>query len=154
MISGVSYSICCCACSSVAKSCWTLCNPRLPCPSLSPGVYSDSCPLSQCFHPTVLSFVVLFSTCPQSFPASGSFPVSRLFTSGSPSIGVSVSPSIFPMNIQGCFPLGLTGLISLQSKRLSRVFSSTTIQKHQSFSAQPSLWFNSRIHTCCCCCCC
>ena len=126
----------------------------LLCSSLFPRVCSNSCVLSWWCYPTISSSVSPFSSCPQSFPASGSFPVSRLFTSGSPSIGVSVSPSIFPMNIQGCFPLGLTGLISLQSKRLSRVFSSTTIQKHQSFSAQPSLWFNSRIHTCCCCCCC
>ena len=138
MISGVSYSSCCCAGSSVAKSCRTLQphelqHARLPCPSLSPGVCSNSCPLSQWCHPTITSSVSPFSSCPQSFPASGSFPESRLCTSGGHSIGVSVSPSIFP--IQGWFPLGLSGLISLQSKGLSRVFSSTTIQKHQSFSA-------------------
>ena len=138
MISGVSYSSCCCACSSVAKSCWTLQphelqHARLPCPSLSPGVCSNSCPLSQWCHPTIASSVSPFSSGPHSFPASGSCPESRLCTSGGQSIGVSVSPSIFP--IQGWFPLGLSGLISLQSKGLSRVFSSTIIQKHQSFSA-------------------
>ena len=117
---------------------------RLPCPSLSPGACSDSCPLSQWCHPTISSSVVPFSSCPQSFPASGSFPMSRLFTSGSQSIRASAT--VLPMNIQGWLPLGLTGLISLLSKRLSRVFSSTTVQKHQFFSTQPSLWSNS--HTC------
>ena len=101
--------------------------------------YSNSCPLSQWCHPTMSSSVVPFS-CPQSFPASGSFPMSQLFTSGGQSIGASASASVLPMNIQGWFPLGLTGLISLLSKGLSRIFSSTTVRKHQFFSTQPSLW--------------
>ena len=115
---------------------------RLPSPSLSPGVCSNSCPSSQWCHPTISSSVVPFSSCPQSFPVSGPFPMSRLFASGSQSIGALASASVLPMNIQDWFPLGLTGLISLQSKGLSRVFSST-IQKPQFFSAQPSLWANS-----------
>ena len=101
---------------------------RLPCPSPSPGVCSNSCPLSQWCHPTISSSVVPFS-CPQSFPASGSFPMSRLFQSGAQSIGVSASASVLLMNTQGWFPLGLTGLISLLSKGLSRVFSSPTVRK-------------------------
>ena len=109
---------------------------RLLCPSLSPGACSNSCPLSQWCHPTISSSVVPFSSCLQSFPASGSFPMSRLFTSGSRSIRALAS--VLPVNIQGWFPLGLTDLISLLPKWLSRVFSSTTIQKHQFFSAQPS----------------
>ena len=120
---------------------------RLPCPSLSPWVCSDSCPLSWQCHPTILSSVTSFSLCPQSFPASGSFPMSQQFTSGGQSIGASASTSVLPMNIQGWFPLGLTGLISLLSERLSSVFSSTTIWKHQFFSAQPPLWSSSHIHT-------
>ena len=118
---------------------------RLPCPSLSPRVCSDPCPLSQWCHPTISSSVTPFSSCPQSFSVSGSFPVSQLFLSGGQSIGVSAW--VLPINIQGWFLLGLTGLISLLSKGLSRVFSSTTIWKHQFFSAQPSLWSNSHIHT-------
>ena len=117
------------------------------CPSLLPGVCLSSCLLSRWCHPTISSSVPSFSYCPQSFPASGSFPVSWLFTSAGQSIGASASASVLPMNIQGWFPLGLTGLISLQSKGLSRVFSNTTVQKHQFFSAQLSLWFNSHIHT-------
>ena len=112
---------------------------RLLCPSLSPRVWSNSCPLSQWCNPTVSSSVVLFFSCPQSFPESGSFPISRLFTSGGQSIGASTSAPLFAMNTQSWFSLGLTGLTSLQSKRLSRVFSSITVQKQQSFSAQPSL---------------
>ena len=106
---------------------------RLPCPSLSPGICSNSCPLSQWCHPTISSSVTPFSSCPQSFPVSGSsFLMSRLFASGGQSIGASESASVLPMNIQGWFTLGLTGLISLQSKGLSRVFSNTTwYQKHQ-----------------------
>ena len=118
---------------------------RLPCLSLSPRVGSDSCPLSQWCHQTNSSSVTHFSSCPQSFPAAGSFPVSWLFTSGGLSTGASAS--VLPMNIQSWFPLGLTGLISLLSKGLSRVFSTTTIQKHQFFSAQPSLGSNSHTHT-------
>ena len=120
---------------------------RLPCPSPSPRVCSNPCPLSQWCHPTISSPVTPFSSRPQSFPASGSFSVSWLFTPGGQSIRASSSASVFPMNIQVCFPLGLTGLISLMFKGLSRVFSSTTIWKLQGFSAQPSLWSNSHIHT-------
>ena len=115
---------------------------RLPCPSLSPRACSNSCPLNRRCHPTFLSSVVPFSSCLQSFPASGSFPMSQFFTSGGQSIGVSASASVLPMNIQDWSPLGWTGLISLQSKGLSRVFSNTTVQKHQFFSAQLSLWSN------------
>ena len=114
---------------------------RTPCPSPIPGVYSNS------NHPTVSSSVIPFSSHHQSFPASGSFPMSQLFASGGQSIGAPASASVLPMNIQGWFPLGLTGLISLQSKRLSRVFSSISIQKHQFFGAQPSLWSNSHMTT-------
>ena len=120
---------------------------RLPCPSPSPGACSNSCPLSQWYHPTISSSVIPFSSCLQSFPASGSFPKSQLFTSGGPNIGVSASASVLPMNIQSWFPLGWTVWISLQSKGLSRVFSNTTVQKHQFFSAQLSLKSNSLIHT-------
>ena len=105
------------------------------------------CPSSWWCHPTISSSVVPFSSCPQSFPASGSFPISWLFISGGHSIGASASMSVLPMNVQGWFPLGLTGLTSLQTKWISRVFSSTTIQKHQFFGAQPSLWSNSHIYT-------
>ena len=117
--------MCCC---SVTKLCPTLQFhglelARLPCPSLSPGVCSNSCPLSWQFHPTISSSVVPFSSCLQSFPASGSFPMSWLFASDAQSTGVSASASVFPMNIQGWFSLGLTGFISLQSKGLSRIFS-------------------------------
>ena len=119
---------------------------RLLCPSLSPRVGSDSCPLSRWYHPTILSSVVPFFSCFQSLPASGSFLISWLFTSGGQSIRASASLSVLPMNTQGWFPLGLTGLISLQSKGLSRVFSSTVIKKHWFFSTQPSLWPNSHIY--------
>ena len=115
---------------------------NLPCPSLSPGVCSNSCLLSPWCHPTTSFSAALFSSCPQSLPASGSFPMSWRFTSGSQSIGASASASVLPMNIQGWFPLGFTSLISLLSKRPSRVFSSTTIQKYQFFGSQPSLWSN------------
>ena len=97
--------------------------------------------------PSISSSVIPFSSCPQSFPASGSFLVSWLFTSGSQSMGASASASVFPMNIQGWFHLGLTGVISLQSKGLSRVFSNTTVQKHQFIGVQPSLWSNSHFDT-------
>ena len=97
--------------------------------------------------PTISSSVVPFSSCPESFPASGSFPVSQLFTNGDQNTGASASASVLPMNIQDLFPLGLTGWISLQSKGLSRVFSNTTVQKHQFFGTQPSLWSNSHICT-------
>ena len=101
--------------------------------------YSNSCPLSQWCHPTTSSSVIPFSSCLQSFPASESFPMNQFFTSGDQSIGVSASTSVLPMNIQDWFPLGWTGWISLQSKGLSRVFSNTTVQKHQFFSTQLSL---------------
>ena len=117
---------------------------RLPYPSLSPRV-SNSCTLNQWCHPTISSSAT-FSFCLQSFPASGSFPMSRLFTSGGQRIGASASASVLPMNIPDWFPLGLTGLISLKSKGLSRVFSSTIVRKHQFFSTQSLLWFNSHIH--------
>ena len=120
---------------------------RLPCPSLSPRVCSNSCPLSRWCHPTISSSAVPFSSSHQSFPASGSFPVSWFFTSGGQSIGASASTSALPMNIQGWFPLGLTGLISLLSKRLSRVFFSTTVQKLQFFGTQLFLWSNYHICT-------
>ena len=100
---------------------------RLPCPSLSPRVCLNSCPLSRWCHPTISSAVIPFSSCPQSFPASGSFPMSWLFAFGGQSIGASALASVLPMNIQGWFPLGLASLISLLSKGLSRVFSSTTV---------------------------
>ena len=118
---------------------------RLPCPSPSPWACSNSCPLSQWCHPTISSSVVPFSSCLLSFPPSGSFLMSQLFTSGGQTIGSS--GSVLPMNIQDWFPLGLTGLISLQSKGLSRVFSNTTVQKHHFFGDQPSLWSNSHIPT-------
>ena len=112
---------------------------RLPCPSPTPGVYSNSCPLSWGCHPTISSSVVPFSSCLQSFPALGSFPMSQFFTLGGQSIGVSSSASVLPMNIQDWFPLGWTGCISLQSKGLSSIFFNTTVQKHQFFSAQLSI---------------
>ena len=111
---------------------------RPPCPSPTPGVYPNPCPLSQWCHPTISSSVVPFSSCPQSFPASESFPMSELFTWGGQSIGVSASTSVLPMNTQVWSALGWTGWISLQSKGLSRVFSNTTVQKHQFFGAQLS----------------
>ena len=112
---------------------------RPPCPSSTPRVYPDSCPLSRWCHPIISSSVVSFSSCLQSFPALGSFPMSQFFASGGQSIGVSASTSVLPMSIQGQFPLELTGLSSLQSKGLSRVFSNTTVRKHQFFGTQLSL---------------
>ena len=114
---------------------------RLPCPSPTPRACSNSCPSSQWCHPTSSPF----SSCLQSFPASGSFPISQFFTSGGKTIGSSASSSVLPMNIQDWFPLGLTDLISLLSKGLSRVFSNTTVQKHQFFGARLSLGSNSHI---------
>ena len=118
---------------------------RLPCPSPTPGACSDSCPLSRWFHPAISSSVTHLSSCPQSFPASGSFPMSQLFASGGQSIGVSAS--VLPVNTQDWFPLGWTGWISLQSKGLSRVLSNTTVQKHQFFGPQLSSWSSSHIRT-------
>ena len=117
---------------------------RLPCPSPSPGVCSHSRPFSQWCHPTISSSVIPFSSCLQSFPASGFFLISQLFPSGGQSIGASAP--VLPMVIQDWFPLGLTGLISLESKGLSRVFS-TAVQKHQLFGTQPYLCSNSHIYT-------
>ena len=112
---------------------------RPPCPSPTPGVYSNSCPLSWWCHPTISSSVVPFSSCLQSFPASGSFQMSQFFASDGQNIRISASASVLPMNILDWFPLGWTGWISLQSKGLSRVFSNTMVQKLQFFSAQLSL---------------
>ena len=120
---------------------------RLPCPSPSPRVCSNSCLLSHWCHPTISSSAVPFSSCLQSFPATGSFPMSWLFATSGQSIGASGSPSVLPMNIQSWFPLGLTDLISLLSNGLLRFFSNTTVRKHQFFSAQPFLWYNSHNHT-------
>ena len=127
--------------SIVSSSLWPhgLQHARPPCPSPTPKVYSDSRPLSRWCHPTISSSVVPFSSCPQSFPASGSFQMSQFFASGGQSIGVSASASVLPMNIQDWFPLGWMGWISLQSKGLSRVLSNTTVQKHQFFGTQLSL---------------
>ena len=154
-----SRGLCCVslkACYFVVQSLTTTCptlqphgleHTRLPCPSLSSGFCSNSCPSSQWCHPTTSSSGALFFSCLQSFPASESFPVSQLFPSGDPSIGVSATGSVPSMNIQGWFPLRLASLISLQSKGLSRVFSRTTVQKHQFFPAQPSLWSNTYMTT-------
>ena len=151
---------CCC---SVTRSCPTLWPhglqlARLPCPSPSQGACSNSCPLSRWCHPSISSSVIPFS-CLQSFPASGSFQMIKLFTSGGQSIGALASTSVLPRNIQNRLHLGWTGWISLPSKglswvswrlqdswRLLRVFSNATVQKHQFFGIQPSLWSNSHIH--------
>ena len=124
-------------------------NPSVPGSLLitNSGVHPNPCPLCWWYHPTISSSVVPFFSCPHSFPASGSFPMSQLSASGGQSIGASASTSVLPMNIQSWFPLGLTGLIALLSKGLSRVFSSTTAQKHKFLGAQLSLWSNSHIHT-------
>ena len=141
LITGMQFSV---QFSSVAQSCPTLCNPcgqqhaRPPWPSPTPGVYSNSCPLSQWCHPTISSSVVHFSSHLQSFPTLGSFQMSQLFMSGGQSIEVSASTSVLPMNTLWS-PLGWTGWISLQSKGLSRVLSNTTVQKHQFFGVQLSL---------------
>ena len=120
---------------------------RPPCPSPTPGVYPNPCPLSRWCHPAISSSVVPFSSCLQSFPASGSFQMSRFFASGGQRIGVSATASVLPMNIQDLSPSGWTGWISLQSKGLSRVFSNTTVHMHRFFSAQLSLQYNYYIHT-------
>ena len=126
---------------------WILQRSRPPSPSPTPRVYSDSCPSSWWCHPAISSSVIPFSSCPQSLPASGSFPVRQLFTWGGQSIGVSASASVLPMNIQDWSLLGWTSWIFLQSKGLSRVFSNTTVQKHQFFGTQLSSQSNSHIHT-------
>ena len=135
--------------SVVSDSLWPheLQHARPPCPSPTPGVYPNPSPLSWWCHPTISSSVIPFFSCPQSFPASGSFQMSQLFASGGQSTGVSASASVLPKNIQDWSPLGWTGWISLQSKGLSKVFSNTTVQKHQFFCAQLSLESNSHIHT-------
>ena len=148
LFSALSVKYCCC---SVSKSCLTL----------SPWIATRQASLSLTIPQSLLRLMSIeslmlsnhlilcgpFSYCLQSFPASGSFPVSQVFASGGQSIGASASASILPMNIEGCFPLGLTGLILLQSNGLTRIFSSTTIWNHQFFGAQPSFWYNSHIHT-------
>ena len=146
-----SLKYCCCSlffsCSVVSDSLRPcgLQHAKLPCPSPFPGVCS--CSLSQWCHSTISSSEVPFSSCLRSFPALGSFPRSQFFASGGQSIGISASASVLPMNIQDSLPSEWTGWISLQSKGLSRVFSNTTVQKHQSFSTQLSLCSNSHIHT-------
>ena len=134
-----------CCCCSVGKSCLTLWphglqHASLPCPSLSPWVCSNSCPLSQWCYLIISSSAALFSFCLQSFTASGSLPVSQLLASGGQSTGASGLAPDLPMDFQGWFPLGMTGLISLQSRGLSTTFSSTTIWKYQFFDTEPSLW--------------
>ena len=137
------------SCSVVSNSLWPhgLQHARPPCPSPAPGADSNSCSLNQWCHPTISSSVVPFSFHLQSFPASRSFQMSQFFAPGGQRIGVSASASVLLMTIQDWFPLGSTGLISLLSKGLSKVFFSTTISKHQVFSTQTSLWSNSQIHT-------
>ena len=120
---------------------------RPPCQSPAPRVYPNSCPLSRWCHLAISSSVIPFASCLQSFPASGSFQMSQFFTSGGQNTGIWALASVLPMNIQNWFPLGWTGWISLHSKGLSRVFSNTTLQKHQCFGTQLSLWSNSHIHT-------
>ena len=137
------------SCSVVSNSLWPheLQHARPPCPSPSPGVHSESCPSSQWCHPAISSSVVPFSSCPQSLPASESFPLSQLFAWGGQSTGVSGLASFFPKKCQGWSPSEWTGWISLQSKGLSGVFSNTTVQKHHFFSTQLSSKSNSHIHT-------
>ena len=120
---------------------------KLPCPSPTFRAYSNSCPSSRWCHPAISSSVIPFSSCLQSFQASGSFPMSQFSVSSGQRIGVSTSASVLSVDVQDWFPLGWTGWISLQSKRLSRVFSNTTVQKHQFFGPQLSLQSNSHIHT-------
>ena len=137
------------SCSVLSDSLWPheSQHARPPCPSPTPGVHSNACPLSRWYHPAISSSVIPFSSCPQSLPASESFPMSQLFAWGGQSIGVSASASVRPMNTQNWSRLGWTGWISLQSKGLLRVFSNTTVQKHQFFGAQLSSQSNSHIHT-------
>ena len=136
------------SCSAVSDSLWPhgVQHARPPCPSPTLRTCSNSCPSHWWCHPTIWSSTVPFS-CLQSFPASGSFPMSQFFASHGQSIRVSASALVLPINIQDWFPLGWTGWISLQFKGLSRVFSNTTVQKHQFFVPQLSLWFSSHIHT-------
>ena len=151
MCSGIIYNFC--QFSSVTQSCLALCNPqglqhaRPPCLSPTPGIHPNSCPLSRWCHPAISSSVVPFSSCPQSLPASKSFSMSQLFTWGGQSTGVSASVSFLPKKSQGWSPSEWTVWVSLQSKGLSRVFSNTTVQKHQFFGSQLSSQSNSHIHT-------
>ena len=135
------------SCSVLSEYLWAhgLQHIRLPCPSPTPRTCSNSCSLSRWCHPTISYSVVHFSSWIQSFTASGVFPKSQFFISGGQSIGASASASVFPMNIQDWFSLGLTGWTSLQSKELSTVFSNTTLQNHEYFGAQPSLWSNTHM---------
>ena len=135
--------------SVVSGSVWPheLQNTRPPSPLSTPGVHPNPCPLSQWCHPTISFSVIPFSSCPQSFPSSGSFQMSQLFAWGGQSTGVSASSSVLPMKTQDWSPFGWVGWITLQSKGLSRVFSNTTVQKHQFFSSQLSLQSNFHIHT-------
>ena len=144
VLSSVQFS-----CSVVSDSLWPheTQHTRPPCPSPTPGVCSNSCSSSRWCHPAISSSVIPFSSCPQSLPASGSFPMSQLFAWGGQSIGVSASASVLPMNTQDWSPLQWTGCISLQSKGLSRVFSNTIVQRHQFFGAQLSSQSNSHIYT-------
>ena len=147
------YSVCWSECSFHFSSVSSSLRPhesqhaRPPCPSPPPGVHSDSCASSQWCHPAISSSAVPFSSCPQSLPASESFPMSQLFTWGGQSTGASALASFLPKKSQGCSPSEWTGWISLQSKGLSRVFSNITVQTHQFFSALPSSQSNSHIHT-------
>ena len=142
MLNITHYSVSQFSCSVVSDSLWPhgLQHSSLPCPLPTPGAYSNSCPLCRWCHPIISSSVVPFSFCLQSFPASGSFQMSQLFALGGQNIGVSASASVLPMNTQDWFPLRGTGWISLQSKGLSRIFSKTTVQKHQFFGTQFSLY--------------
>ena len=146
------FKFCHCCCCSFAKLCPTLCNhtncmqqASLPFPSISPWICSNSCPLSWWCHPPISPSVTPFSSCLQSFPMSGSFPMSWVFSWGGQNIRASASAPVLPVNIQDWFPLGLNGSISLLPKWFPRVFSST-LWKHQFFNAQPSLWSNFHIH--------
>jgi len=148
----IKYSIYSVQFNSVAQSCPTLLphesqHARPPCPSPTPEVHPNSYPSSQWYHPAISSSVVPFSSCPQSLPASESFPMSQLFVWGGQSTGISALASFLSKNTQGWYPLEWTGWISLQSKGLSTVFSNITVQKHQFFSTQLSSQSNSHIHT-------
>ena len=138
---------CCCLVTQYCDFLWSygLQHASLPCPSLCPGVCSNSCLLSRWLPPNISPSVTLFSSCCQPFPELGSFPMSWFFTSSGQIMGASTSALVLAMNIQGLIPLGLTFFISLLSMGLSRVFSNTTIPKHQVFGTQPSLWSNSHI---------
>ena len=137
------------SCSIVSNSLWPheSQHARPPCPSATPRVHSNSCPLSQWCHPAISYSVIPFSSCPQSLPASDYYPMSQLFAWGGQSTGVSALASFLPKNTQDWSPLGWTGWISLQSKGLSRVFSNTAVQKHQFFSTQLSSQSNSHLFT-------